>query len=126
MAFHYSNSRAPGGSCATYDIAPQTNLDSLPKSKPALELHSRAVSSVGIKSPFQRSQHRKQFQREADKKIYMEYEKCSEFFEFLLRFKVQNKTSLVPFQKYIQIVKIQKQNLKGTIKAEKFELQKYA
>ena len=49
-------------------IAPQTNLDSQPRSVPALELHSRAASSVGITSPFQRSQHRKQFRRKADKK----------------------------------------------------------
>ena len=32
MACHYSNSRAPVGSCAAYDI-----------SEPALELHSRVV-----------------------------------------------------------------------------------
>ena len=38
------------------------------RSEPALELHSRATSSVGITSPFQRSQHRKQFRRKADKK----------------------------------------------------------
>ena len=37
-------------------------------SEPALEPHSRAASSVGVTSPFQRSQHRKQFQRKVDKK----------------------------------------------------------
>ena len=37
------------------DIAPQTNPDSLPRSKPALEQHSRAASSVGVMSPFQQS-----------------------------------------------------------------------
>ena len=34
----YLNSRAPGGSCAAYDISP--------KSEPALELHSRGAPSV--------------------------------------------------------------------------------
>ena len=38
-----------------------------PRSEPALELHSRAVSSVGITSSLQQSQHRKQFQRKTDK-----------------------------------------------------------
>ena len=33
-----------------------------------LRLHSRAASSVGVTSPFQRSQHRKQFWRRADHK----------------------------------------------------------
>ena len=46
--------------------APQTNPDSRPRSVPALELHSRAASSVGITSPFQQSQQRKQFRRKAD------------------------------------------------------------
>ena len=50
------------------DKAPQTNQDSGPKSVPTLELHSWAASSVGITSPFQRSQHRKQFQRKVDNK----------------------------------------------------------
>ena len=45
-------------------IAPQTNPDSQQRSKPALELHSRATSSLGITSPFQQSQHRKQFWKE--------------------------------------------------------------
>ena len=36
--------------------------------EPALELHSRAASSVAITSPFLRSQHRKQFQKRADHK----------------------------------------------------------
>ena len=49
-------------------ITPQTNPDSQPRSVPALELHSRAASSVGVMTPFQRSQHRKQFRRKADKK----------------------------------------------------------
>ena len=40
--------------------------DVRPKSEPALELHSRAASSVGVTSLFQQSQHRKQFQRKAD------------------------------------------------------------
>ena len=39
-----------------------------PRSEPALELHSRAASSVGFTSLFQRSQHRKQFRRKADNK----------------------------------------------------------
>ena len=34
--------------------------------RPTLELHSRAASSVGITSPLQRSQHRKQFLRKAE------------------------------------------------------------
>ena len=33
----------------------QTNPNTQPRSEPALELHSRAASSVGITSPFQRS-----------------------------------------------------------------------
>ena len=41
-----------------------------PRSELALELHSRAASSVGGTSPFPRSQHRKQFWRKADKKMY--------------------------------------------------------
>ena len=48
----------------------QPNPDSQPRSEPALKLHSRAASSVGVMSPLQWSQHRKQFQRRADiKKI---------------------------------------------------------
>ena len=43
------------------DKAPKTSPDSRPRLEPALDLHSRAASSVGIKSPFQRSQQRKQF-----------------------------------------------------------------
>ena len=50
------------------DNAPQTNPDSWPRSEPAPELHSRAASSIGIKSPFQQSQHRKQFWRRVDHK----------------------------------------------------------
>ena len=50
------------------DIAPQTNPDSPPRSEPALGLHSRAASSVGVTSLFQRSQHRKPFRRRADHK----------------------------------------------------------
>ena len=50
--------------------APQTNLATQPRSEPALELHSRAASSVGVKSPFQQSHHRKQFRRKADKKLF--------------------------------------------------------
>ena len=50
------------------DKAPQTNPDSRHRSEPALELNSRAASSVGITSPFQQSQHREQFRRKADKK----------------------------------------------------------
>ena len=48
--------------------APQTNLDSQPKSEPALELLSRALSSVGVIVPFQQSQHREQSWRRADRK----------------------------------------------------------
>ena len=50
------------------DNAPQTNQDSRPRSDPTLELHSKAASSVGITSTFQRSKHKKQFWRKADKK----------------------------------------------------------
>ena len=38
----------------TIDKAPKTNPDTRPRSEPTLELHSRAASSVGITSPFQR------------------------------------------------------------------------
>ena len=48
--------------------APQTNPDSQYRSAPALELHSRAASSVSVMSPFQQFQHRKQFRRKADQK----------------------------------------------------------
>ena len=51
------------------DKSPQTNPDSQPRSAPALELLSSAESSVGVTSPFQRSQHREQYRRKADKKI---------------------------------------------------------
>ena len=44
------------------------NPDSRPGSVPALQLHSRAASSVGVTLPFQQSQHRKQFRRKADNK----------------------------------------------------------
>ena len=44
-------------------LTPQTNPDTQPRSEPALELHSRAASSVGITSLLQRSQHKKQFRR---------------------------------------------------------------
>ena len=37
--------------------------------EPALELQSRATSSVGVMSSFQQSRHKKQFRRKADKKI---------------------------------------------------------
>ena len=47
---------------------PQTDPDSQPRLVPAQELHSRAGSRVGITSLFQRSQHRKQCRRKADKK----------------------------------------------------------
>ena len=50
------------------DKAPQTNSDSWPRSAPALELLSRAASSVGVTSPFQWSQRRKQLWRRADQK----------------------------------------------------------
>ena len=50
------------------DKALQTNPDSRPRSEPALELHRRAVSSVGITSQFQQSQNRKQFRKRADHK----------------------------------------------------------
>ena len=53
---NFSNSRAPG--VKAYHIeprvlayvlrAPQTNPDTQPRSEPALELHSRAVSNVGV------------------------------------------------------------------------------
>ena len=62
-----------GGTYVAYNMEPskvairhQSRLTT--GSKPALELHSRAASSVGITSPFQRSQHRKQFPRKADNK----------------------------------------------------------
>ena len=54
--------------------APQTNLDTRPRSQPTLELHSMATSSVGIMSPFQWSQYKKQFRRKADKKIIKQTE----------------------------------------------------
>ena len=44
-----------------------------PDQNQTLELHSRAEPSVGVMSPFQRSQHRKQFWRKADKKIQLFY-----------------------------------------------------
>ena len=47
------------------DKASQTNPDSQPRSESTLEIYSRAASSVGITSPFQWSQHRKQFSRKA-------------------------------------------------------------
>ena len=50
------------------DKAPQTNLDSQPRSEPPIELHNRAASSVSITSPFQQSQNRKQFWKKADNK----------------------------------------------------------
>ena len=50
MACHYLNSRAPGGSYATYE-SPQTYLDTSPKSEPGLELHSRAAPSVEAHHP---------------------------------------------------------------------------
>ena len=56
--------------------APQTNPDSRLRSAPALELHSTAESSVGITSPFQRSRHRKQFRRKADKKKLVSHSTC--------------------------------------------------
>ena len=40
MACHYSNSRMLGVTCVAYDIAPQTNPGSQPRSEPALELNS--------------------------------------------------------------------------------------
>ena len=53
--------------------APQFSLlppksDNRPRSVPALELLSRAASSVGVIEPFQRSQHREQSRRRADRK----------------------------------------------------------
>ena len=51
------------------DKATQINPDSWPRSAPTLKIHSRAASSVGVTSPFQRSQHMKQFRRKADKKM---------------------------------------------------------
>ena len=50
-----------------WNKALQPNLDSPPRSEPTLELHSRAMSSVGINSLFQWSQHRTQFWRKAEK-----------------------------------------------------------
>ena len=54
---------------STFGKAPQTNPDSWPRSELALELHSR--SSVGVTSHLQRSRHRKQFRRKADKKKHL-------------------------------------------------------
>ena len=67
------------------DKAPQTNPDSWPRSEPALELHSRAMSSVGLTSPFQRSQHRKQFWRKAvnNKKEWLTPAMVAERFKLL-------------------------------------------
>ena len=67
---------AVGGGVITWEWrnpiekALQLNPDSLTRLEPALELHSRAASSVGVTSPFQRSQHRKQFRRREEKNIY--------------------------------------------------------
>ena len=55
-----SSMRKPNWKCSPNQSGPRT--------EPSLELHSRAASSVGVKSPFQQSQHRKQFRRKADKK----------------------------------------------------------
>ena len=52
-----------------------------PRSEPAQELHSRAVSSVGGTSPFPWSQQREQFWRRADKKTLSRT--CPVFFNFL-------------------------------------------
>ena len=49
-----------------YDVNRSEFPDTQPRSEPALEQHRRPSSSVGITSPFQWSQHRKQFQRKAD------------------------------------------------------------
>ena len=56
-----SNCRTPG--LRVYKV-PKTNPDSQPRSEPVLELHCRAASSVGVMSPFQRSQNRKQFKKD--------------------------------------------------------------
>ena len=45
ITFSYSNSRAPGGSCAAYDIEPSVSVI-VPKTEPALELQSRAALSM--------------------------------------------------------------------------------
>ena len=45
ITFSYSNSRAPGGSCAAYDIEPSVSAI-VPKTEPALELQSRAALSM--------------------------------------------------------------------------------
>ena len=115
MACHYLNSQAPGDIChlryrtkhRCYQACPMYlsitinpilqwrridsgvagfNPDSRPRSEPTLELNSRAASSVGIMSPFQRSQHRKQFRRKADKKTQKTCTKVF-VFGFLLNFK---------------------------------------
>ena len=55
--------------CSTFLLLPWTLmpcLSSSPRSEPALQLHSRAASSVGGTSLFPQSQHRKQFWRRAD------------------------------------------------------------
>ena len=54
--------------------APQTNPDSQRRTAPTLELLSRAVSSVGVTSPIQRSQHRKQFWRRVDHKKNVQHQ----------------------------------------------------
>ena len=43
-------------------------LDSQPRSEPALKLHSRAASSVGITSPFQQSQHKRKLLQKINQK----------------------------------------------------------
>ena len=45
IAFSYLNSRAPGGSCAAYDIELSVSAI-VPKTEPALELQSRAALSM--------------------------------------------------------------------------------
>ena len=47
----HSANNGSNPACGTVFIAPQTN----PDTRPALELHSRAASSVGATSLFQRS-----------------------------------------------------------------------
>ena len=71
-------------------LSPQTNPDSWPRSALTLELLSRAASSVGVTSPFQRSQHRKQFWRRVDHK------KVLTWFHILLNF-LSNSSFLADF-----------------------------
>ena len=67
-------------------ITRDTSEPNYPRSAPTLELHSRTVSNVSVTSPFQRSQHRKQFWRKVNhKKRESQSQNLAGFVESLLR-----------------------------------------